>query len=122
MRVIVAIYRQILKSKIHGASITSRKLYYSGSIGIDKALLLRSDIVPGERVQVLNFNNGQRFETYVIEEKEDSGVIALYGPAARLGEIGDKICIISYALVSDDEIGKMEEKILLVDNNNRIVE
>ena len=61
----------MLKSKIHGAVITKKELYYAGSIGIDKKLLLESDMLPGEKVQVLNFNNGQRFETYVIEEKEN---------------------------------------------------
>jgi len=114
-------FREMIKSKIQGAAITKKELYYNGSIGIDNALLLKSDILPGEKVQVLNFNNGQRFETYVIEEKENSAIIALYGPAARLGEIGDVLCIISYRLVSDDEAGKMKEKILLVDKNNKVV-
>jgi len=118
----MAVFRQILKSKIHGAIITKKELYYSGSIGIDKALLLKSDMLPGEKVQVLNFNNGQRFETYIIEEKENSGIIALYGPAARCGEVGDKLCIVSYVLVSDDEIGKTKEKILLVSENNKVLE
>jgi len=113
--------RQILKSKIHNAIVTETKLNYHGSIGIDKALLLKSDIFPGEKVQVLNFNNGQRFETYVIREKENSGTIALYGPAARCGEIGDRICIISYALVSDDELDRKKEKIIFVNENNKIV-
>ena len=117
----MAVFRQMLKSKIHGAIITKKELHYSGSIGIDKVLLLNSDIVSGEKVQVLNFNNGQRFETYVIEEKENSGVIALYGPAARCGEIGDKLCIISYALVSNDEINKTKKKITIVNENNEIV-
>lgn len=114
--------RQILKSKIHNAVVTKMELNYHGSIGIDRALLLKSDIVTGERVQVLNFNNGARFETYVIEEKEDLGTIALYGPAARCGVIGDKLCIISYAFVNDDEIDKLKEMIIFVDENNRIIE
>ena len=114
-------FKEMLKAKIHGATITKKELYYSGSIGIDKALLLKSDIFPGEKVQVLNFNNGQRLETYVIEEKENSGVIALYGPAARCGEIGDKICVIAYALVSNDSTEKIEPKIVLVDENNSIL-
>ena len=112
-------FREMIKSKIHGATITKKELYYSGSIGIDKAFLLKSNIVAGEKVQVLNFNNGQRFETYVIEEKENSGIIALYGPAARLGEIGDIICIISYYFVSDDVIGNVKEKILLLGKDNK---
>lgn len=116
----MSILRGMLKSKIHGASITKKELYYDGSIGIDKALLLESNILPGEKVQVLNFNNGKRLETYVIEEKKGSGIIALYGPAARCGEIGDKLCIISYVLVSDDEISKIETKTIFVDEDNRI--
>ncbi|MEW6066802.1 MAG: aspartate 1-decarboxylase [Nitrospirota bacterium] len=114
--------RVLLNSKIHNAVITKTELNYSGSIGIDKSLLLKSDIVPGEKVHVLNFNNGNRFETYVIEEGENSGIIALYGPAARCGMIGDKICIISYILVTEDEIGTFKEKILLLDNNNRVID
>lgn len=110
--------RQILKSKIHNARITKKELYYEGSIGIDKALLLRSDMLPGEKVQVLDFNNGARFETYVIEEKENSGIIALYGPAARCAEIGDSICVLSYALISEEEIEKVKPKIIFVDKNN----
>ncbi len=111
--------RQVIKSKIQKATITKTELDYNGSIGIDKSLLLKSNIASGERVQVLNFNNGNRFETYVIEEEKNSGIIALYGPAAKLGNINDKICIISYLLVTDDEIAKLEAKIVFVDKNNR---
>jgi len=115
----MAIFRQMLKSKIHGVTITKKKLHYSGSIGIDKALLLKSDILPGEKVQVLNFNNSQRFETYAIEEKGNSGTIALYGPAARLGEIGDTLCIISYVLASDHEANAIKGKVVIADRKNR---
>lgn len=111
-------FRQILKSKIHDATLTKKELYYSGSIGIDKSLLLKSDMVPNEKVQVLNFNNGQRFETYIIEEDQDSGIIALYGPAARLGEVGDKLCILSYVFVSEDERDSIKPKTIVVDENN----
>ena len=116
----MAIFREMLKSKIHGATITKKELYYSGSIGIDKALLLKSDILPGEKVQVLNFNNGQRFETYVIEEEENSGIIALYGPAARLGEVKDKVCIISYVLVNDLKAHKIKPKVVIADKKNGV--
>lgn len=112
--------REVIKSKIHKATITQTKLDYEGSIGLDKALLIKSDIVPGEKVQVLNFENGLRFETYVIEEKENSGEIILYGPAARCGNAGDKICILSYVSISDDEIGKIKEKVILLDDKNQI--
>ncbi len=113
------ILREVIKSKIHKAVITETNLNYQGSIGIDKTLLMKSDIIPGEKVQVLNFNNGQRFETYVIEEKANSGRTVLYGPAARCGKAGDKICIISYVSISEDEIGKIKAKIVMVDKNNR---
>ena len=117
----MAILKQMLKSKIHGAVITKKELHYNGSIGIDKKILLESAMIPGEKVQVLNFNNGQRLETYIIEEKENSGVIALYGPAARCGETGDKICIISYVWATDDEIRKLDQKVVLVNEDNKII-
>jgi len=112
--------RWILKSKIHNATVTKKKLYYEGSIGIDKALLLRSNILASEKVQVVNFNNGVRLETYVIEEKENSGTIALYGPAARQAEVGDKICIISYGLAEDNEAKLIKPQIILLDDKNKI--
>lgn len=112
--------RQVIKSKIHNAIITETTLHYNGSIGIDKALLEKSNIIPGERVQVLNFNNGERFETYAIEEKENSGKIALYGPAAKRGKAGDKLCIVSYLLITDDEIGKIKKQVVILDEKNRI--
>ena len=102
------------------AILIKKELNYEGSVGVDKSLLLKSDMIPGERVQVLNFNNGQRFETYIIEEKENSGIIALYGPAARLGEVGDKLCIISYLYASDHEIDMIKPKIVLVDEKNKL--
>ena len=112
--------REVIKSKIHKATITKTELEYSGSIGIDKTLLVKTDIAPGERVQVLNFNNGRRLETYVIEEEENSGIIALYGPAARCGNVGDEICIVSYLLITADEIAKIKEKVIILDKNNKI--
>lgn len=110
------ILKEILKSKIHSATITKTVLEYSGSIGIDKVLLLKSNILPGEKVHVLNFRTGQRFETYVIEETEGSGDIVLYGPAAHCGEVGDKVIILSYVLVTDEE--KITPKIVFVDDKN----
>ena len=110
----------VCKSKIHRATVTKKELSYSGSIGIDNVLLKASNIIAGEKVQVLNFNNGQRFETYIIEEKENYGTISLYGPAARCGEIGDRICIISYVFIEDGECEKMKIKTIFVDENNRV--
>jgi len=110
----------MFKSKIHNAVITQKELHYAGSIGIDKHLMKESDLLPGEKVQVLNFNNGQRFETYVIEEAENSGTVALYGPAARLGEIGDKICILSYAFVKNESARDLQQKVIRLGEGNKI--
>src|SRR4030042_5078522 len=110
--------RQVLKSKIHNATVTKKELYYEGSIGIDKALLLKSNILPNEKVQVVNLNNGARLETYVIGEKENSGIIALYGPAARQGEVGDRICIILYGLAEDNEGKLIKPQGILLDDKN----
>ena len=96
-------------------------LHYDGSIGIDKKLLEASNIYPNEFVQVLNINNGVRFETYVIEEKENSGEVILYGPAARLGEVGDTVIIISRVLAEAKEIQNLKTKIVYVDKNNKII-
>ncbi len=113
--------RIMCKGKIHKAHITKKDLHYHGSIGIDKKLLHAADMLAGEKVQVLNINNGMRFETYCIEEKLNSGIIALYGPAARLGAIGDTVIIISYGLMDTTEAKKLRPKIAHVDKNNRIV-
>ena len=114
------IFRQVLRSKIHGARITDRELDYNGSIGIDKMILQEANMAAGEKVHVLNFNNGMRFETYIIEEKEYSKTIAFYGPAARCGEIGDKLCIISYAFVTDEDIEKVNAKTVFINGDNKI--
>ena len=109
------------KSKIHRARITKKKLHYDGSIGVDKRLLGAAAIMPNEKVQVLNLNNGARFETYCLEEKGNSGAIVLYGPAARLGEIDDTIIIISYAIMDPDEAKGHSVKVVHVDKNNRLI-
>ncbi len=108
------------KGKIHRARITKRDLHYHGSIGIDKKLLAAADMLPNEKVQVLNLNNGARFETYCIEEKAGSGTIALYGPAAKLGVIGDIIIIISYGIMNSDEAMKIKARIVHVNKKNKI--
>lgn len=113
--------RMMCKSKIEKAIITKKDLKYSGSIGVDKKILTAAGIYPNEIVQVLNVNNGSRFETYVIEEKEGSGVIALYGPAVRLGEIGDTVIILSYALVEGKEAPNLETRITTLDKKNNVL-
>lgn len=111
--------RIMCKSKIHRVRITKTKVHYEGSIGIDKSLLVKADIYPGEIVQVVNLNNGARFETYAIEEKAGSGSIGLYGAAARLGKAGDLIIIFSYGLTEDSKAGNLKMKVVRVDSKNR---
>ena len=113
--------RIMCKSKIHKARVTKAELGYEGSIGVDKKLLDASNIYPNEMVLVLNLNNGSRFETYVIEAKEDSGEIALYGPAARLGQVGDIVIIISRAMAEAKEIQNLKTKVVYVDEKNKIL-
>ncbi len=111
--------RFMCKSKIHRATITKRDLHYGGSIGIDKALLEAGDMLPNEKVQVLNLNNGERFETYTMQEKSGSGTIALYGPATYKGGVGDKVIIISYCLLQEKEAASLIPKVILVDDRNK---
>jgi aspartate 1-decarboxylase len=106
----------VLKSKIHMATITDLQHYYEGSIGVDKELMEAAGLAPGEKVQVLNFNNSNRFETYVIEGMK--GEISLRGPAAKLGKKGDKVIIIAYGLVNREEAKKTKPKIVLVNERN----
>ncbi len=113
--------RIMCKSKIEKAVITKKGLYYAGSIGIDKKILNAANIYANEIVHVLNLNNGSRFETYVIVEKEGSGTIALYGPAARLGEVGDTITILSHTLVEGKEAPNLETRIVTLDKKNNIL-
>jgi aspartate 1-decarboxylase len=110
----------MLKSKIHRATVTESNLYYEGSITIDAKLLSLSDILPGEKVEVLNINNGVRLETYAIEGKKNSGIVCLNGPAARGACVGDKIIILSYAHVSDADACLIKPKIVKVNEQNRI--
>jgi aspartate 1-decarboxylase len=116
----VLMQREMLKSKIHRVTVTEAELYYEGSITVDKDLLDAADIVPYEKVQVLNFNNGSRLDTYAIEGKAGSGTICLNGPAARFGSVGDEIIIVSYIHLPDAEVKKFKPKVVLVDKKNKI--
>ncbi|NRA73529.1 MAG: aspartate 1-decarboxylase [Rickettsiales bacterium] len=104
-----------LKSKISYATITHKNLYYAGSITIDKNIMEKANIVPGEKVQIVNLNNGERFDTYVIEGEPNSKIFGLNGATARRGELKDQIFIISYALINP-----LEEKInpIIIDLKN----
>ena len=106
----------VLKSKIHMATITSTLLNYEGSIAIDPALLKAAGLVPGEKVAVLNFDNGNRFETYTIVGKK--GEISLRGPAAKLGEKGEKVIILSYGMIEEKKARSRKPRIVHVDGQN----
>ena len=110
----------MLKSKIHNAVVTQTELSYAGSITIDGSLMEKSDIIENERVQVVNINNGARFETYVIQGEKGTGSICLNGPAARLGSPGDKIHILSYATMSQDELKGFKPTIIILNDKNEI--
>ncbi len=112
--------RTILKSKIHGATVTEANLRYTGSITIDSRLLKAADILPNERVQIVNLNNGSRVETYVLEGKAGSGTICMNGAAARWAHKGDIVIIISYCHVDNAEVKKIKPRIVFVDAKNRI--
>jgi aspartate 1-decarboxylase len=112
------ILRTMLKSKIHRAKVTEANLYYEGSITIDSRLMKAADIIQGEKVEVLNLNNGHRLETYAIRGKP--GVICLNGPAARGSCPGDLVIIVSYVLSDEKEAKGIRPKIIKVDERNRI--
>ena len=112
--------RIMLKSKIHRARITEANLYYEGSLTIDRELMLEADILDYEKVSVVNINNGERFETYVIPGKTGDREICLNGAAARKGAVGDEIIIISYTILDDEQAKQWTPTLLLVDENNNI--
>jgi len=114
--------RTMLKSKIHRARVTRVNIAYEGSIAVDKRLMEEADILPYEQVQVLNVNNGARFETYAIEAEPESGVISIQGAAARLASIGDTIIIISYRQVEEADAHNLAPKLVYVDEKNAITE
>ena len=109
-----------MKSKIHGATVTQANLKYTGSITIDRELLRASDICAWERVQIVNLHNGTRVETYVMEGEAGSGTICMNGAAARWAEVGDKVIIISYSMMTSREIAKHRPQVIFVDDRNRI--
>ena len=111
---------EILKSKIHRATVTGADLNYIGSITIDEALMNAANIKSGEKVHVVNINNGERLMTYVIKGKKNSGEITLNGPAARKVQKGDEIIIISYALVDFDKSDKFKPTVVFPSKNNSI--
>ncbi len=114
--------RTVLKSKIHRATITEAELHYAGSITLDPDLLEAADLLPFEKVLVVNFNNGSRLETYIIVGEKGSGTVGLNGPAVRLGMPGDIVTIMGFATVEDAEIPQIKPRIVLVDERNRVTQ
>jgi aspartate 1-decarboxylase len=115
--VLIVKLRVICKSKIHRAVVTGADLNYAGSIGIDSALMRRTDIVPGEKVSVWNVNNGQRIETYAIELPEGSGQLVVNGAAARHFQPGDHVIIVAFCLTDEP----VQPRMIAVDGQNRFV-
>ncbi len=111
---------EILKSKIHRAVITEANLNYVGSLTIDEALMEAANLIENEKIQVVNANNGERIETYIIKGKRDSGVICLNGPAARKGAVGDVVVIISYAQMDFEEAKKFKPTIIFPREGNKL--
>jgi aspartate 1-decarboxylase len=111
---------EVFKSKIHRARVTDANLNYIGSITIDESLMEAAGLIEGEKVQVVNNNNGERFETYVILGERDSGIICLNGAAARLVQVGDILIIIAYAWMTPEEARTHRPKIAMPDENNRL--
>jgi len=113
-------FRTIYKSKIQGAIVTEANLEYVGSVTIDEDLLDAADIIPNERVQVVNLNNGSRLETYVISGKKGSGIICMNGGTARWAVVGDRILVISYAMMEAKDAVVFKPKVIFVNEKNKI--
>lgn len=111
---------EVLKSKLAHATITEAELFYEGSITVDENLMKAANLLPHEKVDVLNLNNGSRIQTYVIKGKAGSGQVCLNGPAARCGLVGDRIIILSYAMVDQSEAESFVPTIVLLDHDNKI--
>ena len=113
--------RFLLRSKIHRATLTGTELDYEGSIAIDRNLIEAADLLPGEQVHVLNLSNAQRLITYVIEAPAGSGTMMLNGPAARLGAVGDKVIVLAYGAIDEEEARRFKPIVVHVDEKNRQV-
>jgi len=114
------VFRYMLKSKIHRAVVTDADLNYVGSITLDPDLMDAADIVPNEKVTIVNNNNGARFETYVIEGERGSGIVCLNGAAARLVQKGDIVIILTYTILEDKECQDYKPRLVYVNNKNQV--
>jgi len=114
-------YRIMLRSKIHRATVTEADLEYEGSLTLDEDLMDAAGMVAYEQVKLSNLNNGERFETYVIPGERGSGVVCLNGPTARKGAVGDRVIIFCYSYMTEDEVSGHSPVIVKVDAKNRII-
>jgi aspartate 1-decarboxylase len=114
--------RTFLKSKVHRAVVTAADADYEGSLGLDEDLMKAVDLLPYERVEVYNVDNGERFATYLVKAAAGSGTVAIYGAAARKAGVGDRIIIAAYGSLGEDEVDFFQPKIALVDDRNRVKE
>ncbi len=113
--------REFLESKIHRATVTDANLEYVGSITIDETLMNAAGMKEWQKVEILDINNGERFQTYIIKGEANSGTICLNGAAARKVQKGDKVIIVTYALLNENEIKQHKPQIVIVDDNNKII-
>ncbi len=111
---------EVFKSKIHRVKITQAALHYVGSITIDEDLMDAANMIAGEKVQIVNVNNGERIETYVIKGDRGSGTICLNGPAARRAQVGDVVIIISYGIMDFEEAKTFEPTVIFPGQNNKL--
>ena len=111
---------QVLKSKIHRATVTEANLHYVGSLTLDEDLMDAANVIENEKVQVVNVNNGERLETYIIKGKRGSGTVCLNGPAARKGAVGDIIVIISYATMDFEEAKRFKPAVVFPKEANKL--
>ncbi|MEW6747446.1 MAG: aspartate 1-decarboxylase [Planctomycetota bacterium] len=109
-------FREMMKSKIHGATVTHADLNYTGSLAIDQDLMEEADLLPHEKIQVVNLENGERFETYALPAPRGSGTIGLNGGAAHKGKVGDRVLVISYATMSEEEARAHTPQVLVVED------
>jgi aspartate 1-decarboxylase len=114
-------HRQMLKSKIHRATVTDCDLHYAGSLTVDAELMEAADLLPNELVHVLDVDNGHRLETYVIEGRRGSGEVQANGAAARLIQRGDRVIVVAYGTYSEEELAGHRPRVVHVDADNRIV-
>ncbi|MBI4115713.1 MAG: aspartate 1-decarboxylase [Candidatus Omnitrophica bacterium] len=114
-------YRQILKAKIHRATVTDSRIDYEGSVTVDEELLKAANIAPWEKVLIANLNNGSRIESYAMPGESGSGVICMNGGAAKYAQKGDIVIIMSFAVMTDEELERHQPKMVYVDKQNRIL-